>query len=172
MLHELFGWTWNTFQIQQGLQLPVYRFVQILRHVWQVRASTRSDSKCNMSQSSGEPSMKESKKEGETAFRFWGTCREHALDVGSTLPDPSAESCPLPNVALAANSVIVLCAGRVPVVPVHTTAAMCGTAVRSSLGSARLPQWSQLKRTLQTFIGSLPSQAVPLDRRRVSWARL
>ncbi len=36
----------------------------------------------------------------------------------------------------------MLCAGRVPVVPIHTTAAMCGTAVRSSLGSAGPPQWS------------------------------
>ncbi len=36
----------------------------------------------------------------------------------------------------------MLCAGWVPVVPIHTTAAVCGTAVRSSLGSARLPQWS------------------------------
>ncbi len=30
----------------------------------------------------------------------------------------------------------------------------------------------KLKRTLQTFIGSLLSQAVALDRRRVSWAQL
>ncbi len=37
----------------------------------------------------------------------------------------------------------MLCAGRVPVEPVLTTAAACGTAVESSLGSARLPQWSQ-----------------------------
>ncbi len=36
----------------------------------------------------------------------------------------------------------MLCAGQVLVVPVHTTAAVCGTAVQSSLGSARLPQWS------------------------------
>ncbi len=40
------------------------------------------------------------------------------------------------------NQAALLCAGRVPVVPVHTTAAVCGTAVRSSLGSAGLPQWS------------------------------
>ncbi len=37
----------------------------------------------------------------------------------------------------------MLCAGRVLVVPIHTTAAVCSTAVRSSLGSARPPQWSQ-----------------------------
>ncbi len=37
----------------------------------------------------------------------------------------------------------LLCAGRVPVVPVHTTAAMRGSAVRSSLSSAGLLQWSQ-----------------------------
>ncbi len=42
-----------------------------------------------------------------------------------------------------AHQVLLLCAGRVPVVPVHTTAAMCGTVVRSSLGLAGLPQWSQ-----------------------------
>ncbi len=38
---------------------------------------------------------------------------------------------------------LVLCAGQVPVVPVHTTAAVRGTMVRGSLGSAGLPQWSQ-----------------------------
>ncbi len=37
----------------------------------------------------------------------------------------------------------VLCAIRVPVEPVLTTTATCGTAVSSSLGSARLPQWSK-----------------------------
>ncbi len=37
----------------------------------------------------------------------------------------------------------LLCAGRVPVEPVLTTTAACGTAVESSLGSAGLPQWSQ-----------------------------
>ncbi len=47
---------------------------------------------------------------------------------------------------------VLLCAGRVPVVPVHTTAAVCRTAVQSSLGLAGLPQWSKLKHTLQTFI--------------------
>ncbi len=39
-------------------------------------------------------------------------------------------------------SLLLLCAGRVPVVPVHTTAAVCGTAVRSSLGSTGPLQWS------------------------------
>ncbi len=42
---------------------------------------------------------------------------------------------------------VMLCAGRVPVEPVLTTATACGTAVgtavESSLGSAGLPQWSQ-----------------------------
>ncbi len=37
----------------------------------------------------------------------------------------------------------MLCVGRVPVVPIHTTTAMCSTAVRSSLGSSGLPQWGQ-----------------------------
>ncbi len=37
----------------------------------------------------------------------------------------------------------MLCVGQVPVVPVHTTATVCGTAVRSSLSSAGLLQWSQ-----------------------------
>ncbi len=39
--------------------------------------------------------------------------------------------------------VILLCAVRVPGEPVLTTAATCSTEVRSSLGSARLPQWSK-----------------------------
>ncbi len=37
----------------------------------------------------------------------------------------------------------VLCAVRVPVVPILTTAALRGTTVSSSLGTAWLPQWSQ-----------------------------
>ncbi len=57
----------------------------------------------------------------------------------------------------------VLCAGRVPVVPVHTTAAVCGTAVQRSLGSARPPQWSnnssvRFKRLLLSPISSCCSR--------------
>ncbi len=37
----------------------------------------------------------------------------------------------------------MLCAVQIPGEPVLTTAAACGTAVRSSLGSAGLPQWSK-----------------------------
>ncbi len=66
----------------------------------------------------------------------------------------------------------LLCAGQVPVVPIHTTTAMCGTAVRSSLGSARLPQWSKTQAYASNVYYSVLSQAVALDRRRVSWARL
>ncbi len=49
----------------------------------------------------------------------------------------------------------MLCAGRVLVVPILTTAAACGTMVESSLGSAGLPQWSsnssiRFKRLFQT----------------------
>ncbi len=66
----------------------------------------------------------------------------------------------------------LLCAGRVPVVPVHTTAAVCGTAVRSSLGLAGLLQWSQTQAYASNVYYSLLSQAVALDRRRVSWAWL
>ncbi len=49
---------------------------------------------------------------------------------------------------------VVLCGGQVPVEPVLTTAAACGTMVESSLGSARLDCCSgvTLKRMLQTFI--------------------
>ncbi len=38
---------------------------------------------------------------------------------------------------------VLLCAVWVPGEPVLTTAAMCGTAVGSSLGIAGLPQWSK-----------------------------
>ena len=65
-----------------------------------------------------------------------------------------------------------MCAGRVPVVPVHTTTAVCGTAVRSSLSSAGLQQWSQTQAYASNVYCSLLSQAVALDRCRVSWARL
>ena len=60
-------------------------------------------------------------------------------------------------------AIIMLCAGRVPVVPVHTTAAVCGTAVESSLGSAGLPQWSQTQAYASNIYYSLLSQAVALD---------
>ncbi len=54
---------------------------------------------------------------------------------------------------------LMLCAVQVPGEPVLTTTATCSTAVRSSLGSAGLPQWSQTQvYALQTFI-SLLSEA-------------
>ncbi len=47
----------------------------------------------------------------------------------------------------------MLCVGQVLGEPILTTAATCGTAVGSSLSSARLPQWSQTQAyALQTFI--------------------
>ncbi len=66
----------------------------------------------------------------------------------------------------------LLCVGRVPVVPIHTTAAVCGTVVRSSLGSAGLPQWSKTQAYASNVYYSLLSQAVALDRCRVSWTQL
>ncbi len=58
-------------------------------------------------------------------------CESHGLSLGVLL-----------NIwNLSANE--MLCAGRVPVVPVLTTAALRGTAVSSSLGTAKLPQWSK-----------------------------
>ncbi len=56
----------------------------------------------------------------------------------------------------------MLCAVRVPGEPVLTTDATCGTAVRSSLGSAGPLQWSQLKHMLQTFIHTRPEVSVQL----------
>ncbi len=55
---------------------------------------------------------------------------------------------------------MLLCGGRVPVEPVLTTAAACGTVVESSLGSARLPQWSQTQAYTSNIYYSILSQAV------------
>ncbi len=57
----------------------------------------------------------------------------------------------------------MLCAGQVLVIPVHTTAAVCGTTVRSSLGSPGPPQWSNnssvcFKRLLLTPVSSCCSR--------------
>ncbi len=54
----------------------------------------------------------------------------------------------------------MLCGGRVPVEPVLTTAAACGTAVESSLGSAGLPQWSQTQGYASNVYYTNLSQAV------------
>ncbi len=56
----------------------------------------------------------------------------------------------------------MLCAVRVPGEPILTTAATCGTAVRSSLGLVGLPQWSQAQAyTLQMFISLLSEASSP-----------
>ncbi len=66
----------------------------------------------------------------------------------------------------------LLCAVRVPGEPVLTTAAACGTAVRSSLGSAGLPQWSKTQAYASNVYYTPVSSKVALDRCRVSWSRL
>ncbi len=53
----------------------------------------------------------------------------------------------------------VLCAVRIPGEPVLTTATACGTAVRSSLSSARLPQWSKNQVYASNVYYTLLSQA-------------
>ena len=54
----------------------------------------------------------------------------------------------------------MLCGGQVPVEPVLTTAAVCGTAVESSLSSAGLLQWSQTQAYASNVYYTNLSQAV------------
>ncbi len=66
----------------------------------------------------------------------------------------------------------MLCAVRVPGEPVLTTATACGTAVRSSLSSARLLQWSQTQAYASNVYYTPVSSKVAFDRPRVSWSWL
>ncbi len=66
----------------------------------------------------------------------------------------------------------MLCVVRVPGEPVLTTATACGTAVRSSLGSARLLQWSKTQAYASNVYYTPVSSKVALDRHRVSWSWL
>ncbi len=76
--------------------------------------------------------------------------RQVALHLRIQIPGASKLLCQLKNSSRF----------MVPVEPVLTTAAACGTAVESSLGSARLLQWSKTQAYASNVYCTNLSQAV------------